>query len=231
MNPLDPSSWTMPETVFNPRNPDDLLRVAFSYRTQDMPHQSSIEGKPVTRTYEHIDIYIPGKADAHVSREVTEEDKKRFAARYNAWKNNATKPPDGIPLREWPGMTQSMISECERHNIFTVEQLSGMAEVDMPRLGLNAKELVRRAKDYLEQCKGLQPLSRLRVEHEDLKKQHEALKDNFEFVKQKLVSMEMAFKALARGGDIDDFEPLPAAEVAEVRKRGRPKKEKGLDLI
>lgn len=68
---------------------------------------------------------------------------------YEAWKSGQAEPIDGTPLEAWPGVTRGQVAHFKLLNIRTVEELAGSNDATMDRLGLGARALVQRAKDFV----------------------------------------------------------------------------------
>lgn len=68
---------------------------------------------------------------------------------YEAWKAGQDEPIDGTPLEAWPGVTRGQVAHFKLLNIRTVEELAGVNDATMDRLGLGARALVARAKDFV----------------------------------------------------------------------------------
>lgn len=130
-------------------------------------------GRPIYDAVEYVEIKSGDKLDIK-DRPVSRRDKIRFAARYKAWKAGRSTGAIGLPLSQWPGITKGMMEELANHGVGTVEQLASMPDELLSRIG-HVQALKQRAKDYLEQSKGLAPLTQMRAENAELKAQLDAL--------------------------------------------------------
>ena len=171
------------------QNPDKGLLVTFAYKFDDRKKEE----------VPYISIFL-GKNDT-VERPVTEDDKKRFSERWQAFLKNEDSPPEGLPIKQVPFATPSDISSCKSEKIYTVEQL-----VETPDARLQRAHLLNfkyQCADMLKQLKDSRHIIEMREEIESLKKQLLAMKD--------------------RKVELVEEEPDPKP------KRGRPRKSDGDD--
>lgn len=107
-------------------------------------------GRPIFRDVEFVRIAKPGDKLAIVEVPVTEDVKKRFAARYKKWKEGMSE--DGVvgtPLRELRFLTPARIEELRYYNIRTVEQLAGVSD-DICASFMGLIDLRKKAQLWLE---------------------------------------------------------------------------------
>ncbi len=130
---------------------DKKLLVKFLVKPRQDRAASAIEGRPIFKDTEYVDIRIPGDRTGGVSRPASYGDKQRFAAHYAAFRARTEVPLEGTPLAEWPLITRALAEELAFHNVKTVEQLSTMADVHSGKfMGLNS--LKAKALKWLEQA-------------------------------------------------------------------------------
>lgn len=151
---------------------DKTLLVTFSYKAIKNESKSTAEGRAVFDNVEWIKIQIPGSKDS-TERKVTENDKRRFHARYSEWKTSGDVPVDGIPLREWPMVSASQVAEFAALNIMTVEQLSAVSDSHLANLGMGGRTLRDRSISYLAQAKESGFAMRVAQENKTLKSELE----------------------------------------------------------
>jgi len=162
---------------FNP-NDDAKLAVKFYKKAKLNKFKSDKEGRQIFEDVERIKIKIPGDNTSEVDREVTAEDKLRFASRYeNFLKNNEAKL-DGTDIMLLPGVSDADVHNCKAMKVETVEQLSGLQERYIKQL-TNGRDLVKKAHKFLEgekySGKLELELDKLKADNEKLQKQVEAL--------------------------------------------------------
>lgn len=110
--------------------------------------------RPLWEDREFITIRIPGDNQTVQCREVSENDKIRFAEQYKRFKANAANQHVGTPLSEWPAMTPARIKMLEFFNIYTVEHLANAADTQIQKMGMDGVDLRKRAQTYLLKAQG-----------------------------------------------------------------------------
>lgn len=149
----------------------EKLFIRFDIHAVKDEEQSTKQGRPVFKDLEYIEIVVPGDKSNKIHRAVREEDKKRFAKQYAAWKlDPSTGGQTGTPLAQVPFLTRSEVEELKYFSVHTVEQLAGMSDGNLQNIG-PILALRQKAKDYLAVAKGNAPVSQLRAENEELKNQ------------------------------------------------------------
>lgn len=133
-------------------------------------------GRPIYDDKEFVEIIIPGDKTQAVHREVTDKDRREYAAQYNAWKSGQDQTAaSGTMLEKWPGVTKSQVEELKHFKIRTVEQLAELSDGNASRMG-PILSLRQKAKDFLEQAKGNAPLEKMRNELQSRDNEIETLK-------------------------------------------------------
>ncbi|TIS06254.1 MAG: hypothetical protein E5X10_26825, partial [Mesorhizobium sp.] len=90
---------------------------------------SDKEGAPRYKDMEHVRLMVAGDPFNVPVLPVDEAIKQRFAVQYERWKaQRANNHVDGTPLRDWPLLTPAQIAEFNALNIFSVQQLSEVAD-------------------------------------------------------------------------------------------------------
>lgn len=147
-------------------NPDRALLVSFEWAPE----------KRKDGNFDNVEmIRIWLDKNNEVVRKVTEEDKIRFAERYEAFKKGEEVPEHGTPIRMVPFATPADVSACKALRIFTLEQLVETADERLSRSKLiNFKY---QARDYLEAQQRTGYVGELREEINHLKAQIEVLKE------------------------------------------------------
>lgn len=123
--------------------------VQFELRAVEDRTASIKSGHYVARDAEWIHITPPG-GNLVVDREITAQDRERFAREYEHWKKGLEPPVDGTPIHAWPVASPAQVEMCRRAVVRTVEELAGASEPVLERIGMGARELQRKARVYLE---------------------------------------------------------------------------------
>ena len=139
---------------------DDKLFVVFSMKAVKNGGKSDLEGRPIYDDIPHIRIHVPGDKNSIVEAPVTEEDKVRFASRWEKFQKNMTQSPEGTPLEMWPQLSISQVYEFKALGVMTVEQLAGMSDAHAAKF-MGGNELCRRAETFLKVAKDTAEAQRL----------------------------------------------------------------------
>ena len=153
------------------RNPDNALLTTFRYEFDDR------SGKEI----EYINIWL--SKNACVDRPATDDDRQRFADRYEAFLKKEEVPPEGLPIKQIPFATPANISACKEMRIFTAEQLVETADGVLARSSLQGFKA--QVSDMLKQLKDSKHVIEMREELDELKSQLAAvLEQNAELKSQ-----------------------------------------------
>lgn len=131
---------------------NDHVYVEFEHRAMEDRKASTAAGHYVARDAEFVRITPPG-GNLVVEREVTDQDRARFARQYEAWRKGVDAPEDGTPIRGWPPVSPAQIDMCIRANLRTVEALAQASEQSLQRLGIGARALQTKARAWLESAR------------------------------------------------------------------------------
>lgn len=168
---------------------DKRLLVRFDVRAVKNEYLSNKEGRPIFQDEEYIQIIVPGSRDV-MTAPLDETYKRRFADRYKRWKEDVGKVQhiQGTPLSEVSWMTRSQVAELAMNNVYTVENLADMSDIDAMKF-MGSHELRKRAKNFLQAAANEAPLTRLQQELEQ--------RDNhIKTLEQKLEAMQAALDKL-----------------------------------
>lgn len=141
--------------------------VQFETRTAEDRDASIREGRYIARNIDYVLITPAGSKDVveraadewlkEVNRKATQNPPsynpihaKHFNDLFDAWKANREMPESGTPIRGW-----QMLSPAEQENVLsanvrTVEDLSALNEQGLTRIGMGARALQAKARDWLE---------------------------------------------------------------------------------
>lgn len=128
---------------------DKRLFVQFYTRSVQNNYQSQQQGRPIFEPMPFVKIVQPGERDV-IDREVREEDKFRFRAQWERYEAQKEQTPDGTPLAVLYPDEPHIVDQMQALKIFTAEQLAGLTEQAISRLGMGGRAHVERAKRFLE---------------------------------------------------------------------------------
>lgn len=153
---------------------DHMLSVHFELVALPDEELSLKAGYTVSKEEECIYIRAPGSRD-FVLRKASNRDRRRFPSQYRHFKESQSAPDVGMPLKDWAPIARSEVDRYAYHGVKTVEQLAMVSDSNLDRLGMGAASLRQKARDMLEQAKGLAPIEGMRAENAQLKSQLDAL--------------------------------------------------------
>ena len=81
-----------------------------------------------------------------------------YKAKYKEWKETNSFEVSGTPLRNWPAATAAEVKVLLAANIRTVEDLAGANEAALARIGMGARSLQNRARDWVTAQANTAPL-------------------------------------------------------------------------
>lgn len=159
---------------------DRVLAVRFYTDEFEDVEESKKAGRPIFRTEECVEIQAPGSRDVKAGRirYMKPDPRKRFPEAYANWKR---KNGDGVhvtgqPLKQWGLITPAAARSYAAIGIHSVEQLAEVSDS-------NARETMglvtdrQKARDWLEQMKGMEPVSKARAELAQAQEELATLRD------------------------------------------------------
>lgn len=189
---------------------DDKLWVTFKSASHFDDVATRDKGRPVFEMRDYIQIIVPGDSTTVIEREVRETDKERFPKQWLAYKAGREQV-QGTPLSTWNQITKAQVEELAFFRIQTVEQLAGVSDaVTQKFMGLN--QLRDKAKLYLEQLKGEEPMLKLQAEIAQRDEREKALLAQMEEMREAIASLQ-AQRAEAHS-DEEVPEPRPRVRRA-----------------
>ena len=168
---------------------DDKLPVRFEVRAVKNEYRSRTEGRPIFEDCEYIQIVIPGSREI-MTYPIDENYKRRFKKRYEDWKANSTaQTVNGTLLAELSRMSKIPIAELNHSNVFTVEQLANLSDVNATQFMGNFG-LRERAKNYLAAAAGEAPMLKLQAELEQRDNRIEVLQNQIKEMQASIAEMQ-----------------------------------------
>lgn len=130
------------------------------------------EGRPIFDEVETVILHVAGDSWNHVSKPVDDAVKQRFPIQYAAWKANRTESmtATGTPLSQWPAINAAQVKEMEAINIYNVEGLASVADINLSK-SHSLRQLRDKAAAYLDAAKNGAGTSQLVEENAAMKDQ------------------------------------------------------------
>jgi len=133
----------------------DGLFVLFHHETRKNEQASEEAGKPIYEAVPYVEIIAPGNDKERINRRVKEEDKKRWPNEWRAFEEGREAPDfDGLPVTEWPQVDRAIARTLHESNIFTVEQLAEVPDVNLQALGMGMMNLRNKARKWVKEQRG-----------------------------------------------------------------------------
>lgn len=162
-------------------NPDITLGVEFFIKPVENVRRSKEEGRPIFEDVEYVRIALPGDsknervAPAHEMHYVSHAKQQmtyaqRFRAAYEAFKDEREDFVHGTPLSAVTFISPSQREELAQQKVRTVEQLAGLQDRAIARMGPGWRERVEQAQAFLKRSEGTAEVEALRAEIEALRK-------------------------------------------------------------
>lgn len=145
---------------------DEKLYVKFFVQPLQNRTKSIEAGRPIFEEKTFIQIMVPGDKDNIVTREIRENDKRRFPKQWAAYENDRSELIEGTPLEQWPHLSVAQVEELKYFNIRTVEQLAGVSDSASQNF-MGIQVLKARAQEFLEASKENVSLASLQEELKD----------------------------------------------------------------
>lgn len=176
---------------------------------------------------EFAEIITPGDPKATPVRKVTDGLRMKYREHYEHWKRTQTMAPVGTPLEMWPEMTPAMVHQLKASNIFTVEQLAGIADANLGNIPFG-KTIRNKAQAWLQVKEKSDAVSAAAM-------QTQAMQDAMRMMEEKNAQEKAEMKAenadlkakldaiLARLGSPETPAPVEAAPETPKRGPGRPR--------
>lgn len=130
------------------------LFVSFYTEAVEIKAESEKQGRPVYRDVPFIKVVVPGDVNNIIERKASKEDEQKFPKAWARYKAQEADVMEGTPLEQWPQMSRSLVKEAKFFEIHTVEQLAGLSDINVSKIGMGYLELRNKAKAYLVAAAG-----------------------------------------------------------------------------
>ena len=142
----------------------------------EIKSKSEKEGRAIFEDKEVVEIRIPGDMKTVVTHKVSQKHIDRWPEHYKAFKEGMEAPLVGYPLTEYATLTASKVAELKYLNIRTVEELAGLNDSFISRLGMGGREMVQKAKAFIDVSADATQAQKYVAENERLSNKIELLK-------------------------------------------------------
>lgn len=142
---------------------DSKLFVNFFMHPHPDKEATAREGRPMFTSREYVSIIVPGDKLNIIKRPAMDLDKRRFAAKYAAFKSGNEQIADGTPIESVPWITREQVEELKFFHVRTLENLANIPDMHAQKfMGIN--KLRQKARDHIALAKENAPALRLQEE-------------------------------------------------------------------
>lgn len=132
-----------------------------------------------------------------------------FREAYGAWERGQTAPVRGTPVTNWPAATPAEVKMLTMLGILAVEDVAEMNEEVIARVGMGARALRQKAKDWVAAKEDASLVNQLSAKQAEIDRANVRISE-----------LEVALKAVT--SRLDSMQSAPAAGLqALVQQRGR----------
>ncbi len=177
--------------------------VTFEQRAVEDRNASIAAGGMVMKDVDFVIVRQIGSKDTHeknalewlsdidraaASGQYPNEWARHFREKFKAYKEGQDEPELGLSVKQWPSLSKAQVENLLGAGVRTVEDIAGMNEPTMRKVGMGARELQKKARTYLETRdanKAAEQITALRIENE-------AKDDRISTLEARLLALESA---------------------------------------
>lgn len=167
---FDPDS----DSVFTAQQKEGRNYVKFYRQWVRNNFKSKEAGCEIGDEQDYIIIVSPGQPKSEVRRKATDADKMAYGPEWSAYEQGKEMQISGTPIELLPGLAAGMADALKALYIYTIEQMAGLPDIALQRVGMGGNDIRRRAKDYLS--KGSAETAELRARVAELEAEIAALR-------------------------------------------------------
>lgn len=150
---------------------------------------SAQAGRPIYDTIDMVKIIHPGERDVHILP-AHDGHKAEFHRQWAAYQaGQSAEVAAGTPIDTLYPSDPALVKQFQAMHIFTAEQLAGLTEQGISRLGMGGRAHVERAKKYLEHAERMSGSSALQRELDEEKAKNAVLHENMARMQEQLQAL------------------------------------------
>lgn len=111
--------------------------------------RSEASGHPVFMDKPFIRIHVPGDQNTVIDTKVTPYYQERFKDEFRSFMAGSEAGIAGWRLKEWPVISAAQVKNLEFLSIHTVEQLAGLSDTQVQKVGMGGTDLRAKAQAAL----------------------------------------------------------------------------------
>jgi hypothetical protein len=133
----------------SPQAGRDSTFPRFHMHSVEDPVASAAAGRPIFVQHERVQIIQPGNPNSPVLA-VTDQERNRWPEQYGAFRKGEEVSISGTPLEQWSYLPRNAVLELKAIDLHTVEQIAGMPDSAMHKMGMGGRNIRDMAKAYLD---------------------------------------------------------------------------------
>jgi hypothetical protein len=173
-----------------------------------------------------VKIHIPGNSLSVVVERVNDDHRQRWPEHYKRFKDGMQMAHEGTPLEMWPAIaSKSQVLFLKYHEIHTVEQMAGVSDYNLGKLGMGANQLRDLAKAFLDSAARNAMTKSLMAENEKVTMELLDAKTQITALKELMTAMQGQIDGLANRPNIMNHvpgQPDPFAGFASKQAPSAP---------
>lgn len=145
---LSNASYT--RTMGSPQAGRDSTFPRFHMHAVEDPIASAAQGRPIFVQHERVQIIQPGNTNSPVLA-VSDEHRNRWKEQYDAFRKGEEVSINGTPLEQWAYLPRTAVLELKALDLHTVEQVAGLPDNSLHRIGMAGRNIRDMANAYLDE--------------------------------------------------------------------------------
>lgn len=142
---FDPDS----DSVFTAQQKEGRNYVKFYRQWVRNNFKSKEAGREIGDEQDYIIIVSPGQPKSEVRRKATDADKMAYGPEWSAYEQGKEMQISGTPIELLPGLAAGMADALKALYIYTIEQMAGLPDIALQRVGMGGNDIRKRAKEYI----------------------------------------------------------------------------------
>jgi len=157
-------------------NLESNVFVEFYTDAVHMKARSEQEGRPIYEDRPHVRIIIPGDTSNIIETLAKEEHKRKYPEAWKRFQTTEATGHTGTALEQWPQITRSQVKEAKYYEVHTVEQMAGLSDAHIAKLGMGFSDLRAKAQAFLSLAQDTAAATKQAAENEQLHREMDDLK-------------------------------------------------------
>jgi hypothetical protein len=136
--------------------------VSFEVKSEFMPFKSKEANTEIYEDVTYIRKSVRGNDKLEVVRPVRDEDKREYPFAWQEYQRGEAAAERGTSIAKLAGVDAPTLRHLHAKNIFTIEDLTMVSDSNLQNLGLGARELRKKAFEYVKAHEGASEAGSLR---------------------------------------------------------------------